>query len=246
MSLGSMITKARNDAGLSIDDLSTATNIRATLLREMELDNFVHCGGETYARGHLRNLARKFNIDPKIFITAFEDEQMHMEKSMQDLLVGTNAMKEPAQARKLSWRALVAISMATLLVATIVQIVVTNSNIPVVPTAIQESTASAQSAEPTAQPSAQASDAPVSTGEGVSVVITAPRAKSWLFVSDASGKILFSGQIARGAVKEFSSSEQLNLKIGNAGGVDLVVNGESIESIGVDGEVVSVSYGVDS
>lgn len=246
MSLGSMISKARKDAGLSIDDLSAATNIRVTLLREMESDNFAQCGGETYARGHLRNLAQRFKIDPNIFITAFEDEQMHMEKSMQDLLVGTNAMREPAQVRKLSWRALLAISMATLLVAGIVQIVVSNSSTPVVPTAVEESTEPTQSPEPTAQPSAEASDAPVSTGVGVSVVITASRAKSWLFVSDASGTILFSGQVARGSTKEFSSSEQLNLKIGNAGGVDLVVNGESMESIGIDGEVVSVSYGVDS
>lgn len=246
MSLGSMITKARNDAGLSIDDLSASTNIRATLLREMESDNFAHCGGETYARGHVRNLAQKLKVDPQVFLTAFQDEQMHIDRTMQDLLVGTNAMKEPAISRKVSWKALVAISIATLSVATIVQIVVTNSNTPSVPTASKESTAPTQNAEPTAQPSVQASDVPVSTGEGVSVVITASRAKSWLFVSDASGKILFSGQVARGMVKEFSSSEQLNLKIGNAGGVDLVVNGESIESIGVDGEVVSVSYGVDS
>jgi hypothetical protein len=38
----------------------------------------------------------------------------------------------------------------------------------------------------------------------------------------------------------------LNLKIGNAGGVDLSVNGKKIDSVGVDGQVVSVSYGVDS
>jgi hypothetical protein len=38
----------------------------------------------------------------------------------------------------------------------------------------------------------------------------------------------------------------LNFKIGNAGGVDLVVNGKKVDSIGADGEVVSVSYGLDS
>jgi hypothetical protein len=38
----------------------------------------------------------------------------------------------------------------------------------------------------------------------------------------------------------------LNIKIGNAGGVDLVVNGKKIDSVGADGEVVSLSYGVDS
>ena len=73
MSLGSMISKARKDAGLSIDDLSAATNVRGTLLREMESNNFSQCGGETYARGHLRNIAIKLSVDPQIFLTAFED-----------------------------------------------------------------------------------------------------------------------------------------------------------------------------
>ena len=75
MSLGSMITKARKDAGFSIDDLSDATNIRGALLREMEADEFTNCGGETYARGHLRNIAKKLNIDPQPLLDAYESEQ---------------------------------------------------------------------------------------------------------------------------------------------------------------------------
>ena len=86
----------------------------------------------------------------------------------------------------------------------------------------------------------------ISTGEGVEVIITATRARSWLFVSDSSGQTLFSGQISRGTSKTFTASEQLNLKVGNAGGVDLTVNGRNLDPIGVDGQVVSVSYGVDS
>jgi hypothetical protein len=58
--------------------------------------------------------------------------------------------------------------------------------------------------------------------------------------------VLFSGQIRVGVTKTFSSDQQLNLKIGNAGGVDLSVNGKKIDSVGADGQVVSVSYGVDS
>ena len=114
MSLGSMITKARKDAGLSIDDLSAATNIRGPLLRQMESDNFSQCGGETYARGHIRNIATKLNIDPQLFITAFEDEQMHVDRSMQDLLVENSVMREPGQARKVSWKVLVTISISTI------------------------------------------------------------------------------------------------------------------------------------
>jgi cytoskeletal protein RodZ len=255
MSLGSMISKARKDAGLSIDDLSAATNIRGTLLREMEANNFSQCGGETYARGHLRNIAIKLNVDPQIFITAFEDEQMHVDRSMQDLLVENNVMREPKEVRKVSWKVLVTISVASLFVAGLAQIIVSSNSTPDIPVAIEETATTSPSREavPEVTPDATTTeevvptdDGTVSTGQGVEVVFTATRAKSWLFVSDSSGRVLFSGQIRAGVTKTFSSDLTLNLKIGNAGGVDLTVNGKKIDSLGVDGQVVSVSYGVDS
>jgi cytoskeleton protein RodZ len=251
MSLGSMITKARKDAGLSIDDLSAATNIRGTLLREMESNNFSQCGGETYARGHLRNIAIKLNVDPQDFLTAFEDEQMHVDRTMQDLLVENNIMREPKEARKVSWKVLVTISIASLFVAGLAQIIVSNDSSPDIPVAVEETATPTESPEATPVPTATeevtpTEEATVSTGQGVEVVINAVRAKSWLFVSDSSGRVLFSGQIAKGATKTFTTDAQLNLKIGNAGGVDLSVNGKKIDSVGVDGQVVSVSYGVDS
>ena len=251
MSLGSMISKARKDAGLSIDDLSAATNIRGTLLREMEANNFSQCGGETYARGHLRNIAIKLNADPQIFLTAFEDEQMQVDRTMRDLLVENNVMREPKEVRKVSWKVLVTISIASLFVAGLAQIIVSNDSEPDIPVAVEETATPTESPEATPEPTAAEEITPtdeptVSTGQGVEVVISAVRAKSWLFVSDSSGRVLFSGQVAKGVTKTFTTDAQLNLKIGNAGGVDLSVNGKKIDSVGVDGQVVSVSYGVDS
>jgi cytoskeleton protein RodZ len=251
MSLGSMISKARKDAGLSIDDLSAATNIRGTLLREIEGNNFSQCGGETYARGHLRNIAIKLNVDPQIFLTAFEDEQMHVDRTMRDLLVENNVMREPKEARKVSWKVLVTISVASLFVAGLAQIIVSNDSAPDIPVAVEESATPTESPESTPEPTATEEVVPtdeptVSTGQGVEVVVNAVRAKSWIFVSDSSGRVLFSGQILRGVTKTFSTDAQLNLKIGNAGGVELSVNGKKIDSLGADGQVVSVSYGVDS
>lgn len=244
MTLGSMITQARKSAAMSIDDLSAATNIRGPLLKEMESDNFSQCGGETYARGHLRNIAVKLGADPQIFLSAFEEEQMHAERSMRDLLVENSVMKQPEEARKVSWKVLAAISIGSLGIAGLVQIIVSNTSSPTIPAPVSSISATPTSTTaPAPEPSEKAT---VSTGTGVEVVINAARAKSWLFVSDASGRTLFSGQISTGATKTFSSDVSLNFKIGNAGGVDLVVNGKKIDSIGVDGEVVSVSYGVDS
>jgi cytoskeleton protein RodZ len=247
MSLGSMISKARKDAGLSIDDLSAATNIRSTLLRDMEVNNFSQCGGETYARGHLRNIAIKLNVDPQMFLTAFEDEQTQLDRTMRDLLVENNVMREPKEARKVSWKVLVTISVASLFVAGLAQIIVSNDSGPNIPVAVEETATPIASPEATTAPEVVPTNEPiVSSGQGVEVVINAVRAKSWLFVSDASGRVLFSGQIPQGVTKTFSSDVQLDLKIGNAGGVDLSVNGKKIDSLGADGQVVSVSYGVDS
>ena len=94
-----------------------------------------------------------------------------------------------------------------------------------------------------AEPSPESS---ISTGTGVSVIITAIRAKSWLFVSDSAGRTLFSGQVLKGSTKTFTTDIRLDLKVGNAGGVDIEVNGKKRDAIGVDGEVVSLSYGADS
>jgi len=251
MSLGSLITQARKSAGLSIEDLSESTNIRTALLREIEADNFANCGGETYARGHIRNIAIKLNIDPQIFLTAFEDEQMQVDRTMRDLLVENNVMREPKEVRKVSWKVLVTISVASLFVAGLAQIIVSNDSEPDIPVAVEETATPTESPEATPEPTAADEVTPtdeptVSTGQGVEVVISAVRAKSWLFVSDSSGRVLFSGQVAKGVTKTFTTDAQLNLKIGNAGGVDLSVNGKKIDSVGVDGQVVSVSYGVDS
>ena len=244
MSLGSLIAKARKDAGLSLEDLAAKTNIRLSVLSEIEKNNFSHCGGETYARGHVRNIASILKADQKEFIRLYEEEQGGETRSMKDLLIENSVMRLPDEARKVSWKVLVIISVASLFVVGIAQVVISNINTNDVVGAAPTASASPTAAEsPSAEPSAQST---FSTGSGVEVIIEAARAKSWLFVSDAAGRTLFSGQVSRGAVKSFSSDSQLNLKVGNAGGVDLKVNGKKVEVLGVDGEVVSVSYGVDS
>jgi hypothetical protein len=166
---------------------------------------------------------------------------------MQDLLVENNVMREPKEVRRVSWKVLVTISVASLFVAGLAQIIVSNNSTPDIPVAIEESpTASASPEATVVEETLPTDEATISTGQGVEVIVTASRARSWLFVSDSAGRVLFSGQISTGVTKTFSSDLTLNLKIGNAGGVDLSVNGKKIDSVGVDGQVVSVSYGVDS
>jgi len=254
MSLGSLIAKARKDAGLSLEDLASKTNIRVTVLREIEGDNFKNCGGETYARGHVRNIAVVLKADQQEFIRVYEEEQGVEVRTMQQLLVENSVMREPQEVRRVSWKVLVMISVISLMVVGVGQIIISNTNTGVdviaapslsaTPSATPTASATpSTSISPTTQPSAQTT---FSSGKGVEVRVNAVRAKSWLFVSDAVGRTLFSGQLSLGAEKVFTADSQINLKVGNAGGIDLAVNGKKVAAIGANGAVVSVSYGVDS
>jgi len=246
MTLGLLVKKAREGAGFSLAQLSSATNIRASVLNQIEKDDFSNCGGQTYARGHVRNIAVALNADQAEFLRVFNEEQGIEARTMSELLVENSIMQRPNNKPKISLKMLLIISVACLGIAGVMQIVLSNISTNQIPTpTVEISTSSTPLAtqSPTTAPSEQST---FSTGNGVTVEINAIRDKTWLFVSDATGRTLFSGQIPQGAIRTFTSDQRLDIKVGNAGGVDLVVNGNSIESLGADGEVVSVSYGVDS
>ena len=238
MSLGLMLTKARKDAGFSIDDLSDATNIRGALLREMEADEFTNCGGETYARGHLRNIAKKLNIDAQPLLDSYEGEPGQSVSSIQDLWVENSLMEEPGEPRKVSWKVLAGISVASLLVIGLAQVIFTSSSDSPTPTPITTPKATSSVSEDQSEI--------VSDGTKVEIAITASRDRSYLLISDESGQVLFDGQMAQGEEKIYSSTSRLTLKVGNAGAIDLKVNGKTVPPIGTSGQVVTVTYGLDS
>jgi len=255
MSLGSVIRQARIDAGLSIDDLSERTSIRAGLLKEIESDDFTKCGGETYARGHLRNIAPHIKMDSQLLLELFENEQSSQPRRIQEMLAENNVMTNPVDKKTISWKTLAGISLSTLALLAAIQIIISNSKTTSVaePEVVVSESASAQpSSTPEVVPTQSPTTSPApardtySSGTGVSVSVVANRGNSWLFVSDSNGTTLFSGQIRNGQKLNFSATTRISLKVGNAGAVDVSVNGKSGQQIGNDGEVVSVSYGVTS
>jgi cytoskeletal protein RodZ len=255
MSLGSVIRQARIDAGLSIDDLSERTSIRAGLLKEIESDDFTKCGGETYARGHLRNIAPLIKMDSQLLLELYENEQSMQPRRIQEMLAENNVMTNPIDKKTISWKTLAGISLSTLALLAAVQIIISNSKTTTVtnPEVVASESATPQpSVTSEAEPTPAATSTPsvvrdtYSSGTGVSVSVTAVRANSWLFVSDSNGTTLYSGQVRNGQKLNFSATTRISLKVGNAGAVDVSVNGKAAQQIGGEGEVVTVSYGVTS
>src|SRR5258708_25036162 len=72
MSIGGTLAQARHDAGLTVTQVSQRTRIRETIIRGIEQDDFSACGGDFYARGHLRSIARVVGADPGPLIGEYD------------------------------------------------------------------------------------------------------------------------------------------------------------------------------
>lgn len=72
MDIGAALAAARSQAGLTVDQVSERTRIRAVIIRAIEQDDFSPCGGDFYARGHIRAIARVVDADPVPLIEEYD------------------------------------------------------------------------------------------------------------------------------------------------------------------------------
>ncbi len=72
MSIGEALAEARDQAGLSIDQVSEQTRIRPVIIRGIEADDYSGCGGDFYARGHIRSIAEVVGADPGPLIREYD------------------------------------------------------------------------------------------------------------------------------------------------------------------------------
>lgn len=71
MTIGQTIGAAREAQGLSLEDLSEKTRIRQGLLQSIEANDFAPCGGDTYARGHIRSIATALGLEAADLLDQF-------------------------------------------------------------------------------------------------------------------------------------------------------------------------------
>ena len=95
MSIGEGLAQARREAGLSLAQVSQRTRIREKIIADIESDDYSACGGDFYARGHIRSIARAVGTDPDPFIRQYDatqpepDELTEAEITQPGLAIGT-------------------------------------------------------------------------------------------------------------------------------------------------------------
>jgi cytoskeletal protein RodZ len=207
----------------------------------MEKNNFSHCGGDIYARGHLRNLAPKLGLEAQDLINLYNEEHSAESRSINEMLVENNVARVPHEKKSISWKVPAAFSIAIVLVIAVVQIVISNVNSEgpskVEPTPIATASASA-TAEPTPSSSAT-SEVPVS--QGVTMSITASRGNSRIDIV-VDGQHVDKGSIFQGETKSFKAKTSISIYFSNPAGLDVTVNGELLAPLGGENQEVRRTF----
>ena len=229
MSVGTSLKEMRKSAGFSVDQLSARTRIPTSVIEDLERDNFSTCGGPTYARGHIRTIARICGVVDSEVLAAFESQTIPLSKSIRDLLNDTSATAAKKERKPLSWKALGGVAAGVFAFALVgVGIISSGNNNSVTVTSNSETS----------------ENSPVAAKRnGVEVKLTGVNGLSWVAISDSTGTTQFSGRIRQGEERTFSDNQLLYVVIGNAGAIKLTVNGEDIGVPGSVGEVVRLEFG---
>jgi len=265
MTVGLLLKQARESSGLSVDEVAALTRIRPQVILDLEAGNLVSSGGIAYARGHIRSIAKVINADPEVLVAQFNQEADLSSRSMSELLADNSATTRHSDSpnisyKKLSIAGIVLIALLIIIPAVssffhstpkiskptpqpsaTAHAVTTPTPAPTaaVPVASATPTATATpSVAPSASPSVSASVVPAST-----VSFKAVNANSWFSVTDSSGTVLWHGTLYKGATESFNVTALIDVTIGNAGAVDVTINGKDAGVSGTIGQVVHIQYG---
>ena len=232
MTLGEFLQKAREDAGFSVDELAHIVNLRPGLIKAMESNDFLPCGGDTYARGHIRNICQATGSNAKELLAMYEAEHSVDSRSIHSQLVDNNAAAIRSENRKLSWKVLVGASLSVVLLIGVAQFALSAiESEPATTSMVVEEVEPSQTPTPSPTPSA-APTATTSTMTGeLTLSISATRGNSNIDVV-IGGESVYKGPLFQGESKTFVGEESISIYLGNAGDLDLTLNGEKLAPLG--------------
>ncbi|HEY0558718.1 MAG TPA: helix-turn-helix domain-containing protein [Frankiaceae bacterium] len=252
MSIGESLRAARTERGLDLDALARTTRLRASLISRIESDDFAGCGGAVYARAHIRAVAKAVGLDPAPLVAEFDAQHGSAPEPTPVPVVVDQpdraGSRRPGRSPS-PWFAAAVVVLVAVIALVGANLFAGGSPSTVragspAPPPAGSPTPPAAAGTPTTPPSPPPAAAPAPGGgsSGVSMQVLASAA-SWISVTDPTQGELFQGVLSAGDTKDFHATDQLSVRLGNAGGVALTVNGRSLGTVGARGQVVSLQFG---
>lgn len=186
--VGPDLAAARARLRLTIDQLSERTRIRPHVIEAIEVDDFAPCGGDFYARGHLRTLARVLGIDAAPLVAAYDEHYAHEPVDPRrvfesELATGTSGSIRSTRGGR-NWSVLIAFVMAAVLVWSVARLVMGDATPVADKPYVLNQSGGVSATQPGAEP--------------VRLRLTAAGGGATLVVRDGVGKVVFDGALAFG------------------------------------------------
>jgi cytoskeletal protein RodZ len=225
VSIGESLADARREAGLTVTQVSQQTRIRESIIRDIEQGDFAACGGDFYARGHIRSIAGAVGTDPAPLISEYDADHGPL-GSMRAADVF-----EPSKPIKIRERR--SPSMTMIVVVVLLAVIgfaayrlVSSHNKPSAAggAGVAATTSPKSSARPT--PSASASPTPPVTPSDVVIKVAATE-ECWVLLTQASdGSQIYMGVVPAGSSMTWTESQAVSIRLGNPAGIVLTVDGQ--------------------
>jgi cytoskeletal protein RodZ len=228
-SVGERLRTAREEKGISLEDIAAQTRIPRRHLESLENSDWEHLPAPTYTIGFARSYASSVGLDR----TEISD-QLRSELGGQRPVTTTAEIFEPADPARTMPKWLVFGAIAAVIALVVVMSWLNKRSLEEPDAASNEPVATASAP---ATPSAPPAAAPAPTAQGP-VVLTAT-APSWIQVTD-QGKTLFSGELAPGQRFEVPATATAPLlKAGKPETLQVTVGGATAPPVGPPGRVAS-------
>lgn len=256
MTIGETLGAARRRMGLSVEGLSALTRVRDHIIEAIERDEFTECGGAFYARGHIRSLARFLQVDEEPLVEEFNTEHADRVGHSVAEIFDTRRKARAAERPRTRWMLLMA-AACVVAAGAVAGYGYWNDDSSEAHTAsavigpAEEADASGEEQPTSEEPrehtsgdqSLDQSDEGAADDDPDEEVTLRIRAedRTWLSVTDSSGADLFTGIMLNGDEREWTDDEELNVVVGNTGGVTVDVNDTEHESVSESGDVAHLT-----
>jgi hypothetical protein len=229
--IGDRLRGARLRAGLDVDELAERTRIRPYVIESMEADDFGPCGGDFYARGHIRTLARYLNADADAMVADYDATFATSPVSPREvfeveLATGGSGLVRGGE-RSANWAAIVAAVLVLALIWGLAKFFTEGG------AQAGEVSAPTQTAAGLGSPGP--GNPPVAGPIMAHVKVSVADADTRVVVRDRFMRILFEGVMQQGAAKKFEGEAPLRVMAADGGAVTLSVKGKSLGVMGDPG-----------
>jgi len=227
VSIGESLAEARRQAGLTIGQVSQQTRIRESIIRSIEQDDFAVCGGDFYARGHIRSIAAAVGADPVPLISAYDAEHGSSRTLRAAEIFDPVKPVKIRDPRSPSLSVFVAVILLAIIGFGAYRLVTHHSDKNHPPKAAAAASHQATtSGTPTAHASPSPSPSPSPTRSDVVIQLTANEDCWVLLTRRSDGSQIFMGVIPAGSSRTWTEKRAVKMRLGNPPGVVLTVDGK--------------------